>query len=242
MKRIHVIYLVLIVSVISLTGCMDVKDMSEDKSDLVAEYAAGVLLRYSDQYEHRLITKEQRAKGEQPQATSTAKASATPVATVTPESGIPSASQTGGQGASEGTQEPVPEVSLDEWYQLTGVQVTYDSCRFTKKYGSSQIRADKGQTLFVVTFALRNTSGGSRKANLMDRGNIRYTLDVDGSQYEPGISMLPNGGMNNLKTTIKKDKTEKAALIFRMDQNQASASSIVLSIKEGDKTASVKLK
>ncbi len=242
MKRIQVISLVLIVSVISLTGCMDVKDMSEDKADMVAEYAAGVLLRYSDQYEHRLITKEQRSREEQPQPTASAKASATPEVTATPESGMPSASQTGDQKASEETQEPVPEVSLDELYQLKGIQVAYDSCQFTKRYGNSQIRAEKGQTLFVVTFALMNTSGSSRKVNLMDRGNIRYTLDVDGSQYEPGISMLPNGGMNNLETTIKKKKTEKAVLIFRMDQKQASASSITLSVEEGDKRAGLKLR
>ena len=34
---------------VSLTGCMDsVKDLSDEKSDMVAEYSAGLLLRHSD--------------------------------------------------------------------------------------------------------------------------------------------------------------------------------------------------
>ena len=37
------------VMAVSLTGCMDsVKDLSDEKSDMVAEYSVGLLLRHSD--------------------------------------------------------------------------------------------------------------------------------------------------------------------------------------------------
>ena len=46
------------VMAVSLTGCMDsVKDLSDEKSDMVAEYSAGLLLRHSDSYSKRLVTK-----------------------------------------------------------------------------------------------------------------------------------------------------------------------------------------
>lgn len=238
MKHIRILSLLLIVSMISLTGCMNVKDMSEEKSGLVAEYAAGVLLRYSDQYEHRLITRDQlEDQG--------VEAPATPVAanpTETPAvSVVPDAPQTSGE-APEPTVEEVPEVSLDELYQLSGIEVSYDSCEFTKRYGNSEIRAEEGETLFVVTFALKNVSGAGKKVNLMDRREIQYTLDMDGNQYFPGISMLSNGGLAYLETTIKKGKTEKAVLIFRMDQERTAASSATLTIEEGSRKATVKLK
>lgn len=241
MKHKRILCLVLTVSVVSLTGCMGVKDMSEEQSDLVAEYAAGVLLRYSDKYERRLITKEQREKQDETEAEATPSPPvATPTATMAPES------TTGTEPTASGSDTPevtaVPEVSLDELYQLEGIKVSYDSCRFTKRYGSSQIRADKGQTLFVVTFALKNVSGAGKKVSLMDRRNITYTLDVDGSQYSPGINMLPNGGMDYLETSIAKGKTDKAVLIFQMDAGKQSASSMTLTIEEGNKRTGLKLK
>ena len=46
------------VMAVSLTGCMDsVKNLSDEKSDMVAEYSAGLLLRHSDSYSKRLVTK-----------------------------------------------------------------------------------------------------------------------------------------------------------------------------------------
>lgn len=241
MKRTRILCLILAVSVISLTGCMDVKDMSEEQSDLVAEYAAGVLLRYSDKYERRLITKEQHEKQDEAEVTASPPV-ATPPATPAPVTSAATEPTASASDASEATAEPVPEVSLDELYQLEGIKVSYDSCRFTKRYGSSQIRADKGQTLFVVTFALKNVSGAGKKVSLMDRRNITYTLDVDGSQYSPGINMLPNGGMDYLETSIAKGKTDKAVLIFQMDAGKQSASSMTLTIEEGNKRTSLKLK
>ena len=241
MKRNWILCFVLAVSVISLAGCAGVKDMTEEQSDLVAEYAAGVLLRYSDKYERRLITKDRRAAQEKEEGGPTA---SPPVATPTATSGAEATatSSRADSDSPEMTASPVPEVSLDDLYQLNGIKVSYDSCRFTKRYGSSQIRADKGQTLFIVTFALKNVSGAGKSVSLMDRRNITYTLDVDGSQYVPGISMLPNGGMDYLDTSIPKGKTEKAVLIFQMDDKKQSASSMTLTIEEGNKKSIVKLK
>lgn len=235
MKHIRILCLLLIVSMISLTGCMDVKDISEEKADLVAEYAAGVLLRYSDKYEHRLITKEQLARQG---AEDTAEPAETPAAAATAEA---TAAAAGGEEGQQPETTQVPEVSLDELYQLDGIQVSYDSCEFTKQYKNTEVRAEDGKTLFVVSFALKNTSGAAKKADLMDR-NIQYTLDVDGNQYFPGINMLPDGTLDYLETTIKKGKTKKAVLIFQMDQERTSASSVNLTVEEGNKKNSIKIK
>lgn len=235
MKHIRILCLLLIVSMISLTGCMDVKDISEEKADLVAEYAAGVLLRYSDQYEYRLITKEQQMRQEEQ---GTEEPSVTPAATDAAE---PVATDAGGEAGEQPAETQVPEVSPDELYQLDGIQVSYDSSEFTKQYKNTEVRAGQGETLFVVSFALKNTSGAAKKVNLMDR-KIQYTLDVDGNQYYPGINMLPDGTLDYLETTIGKGKTEKAVLIFTMDQERTSASNVNLTIEEGSKKTSIKIK
>lgn len=238
MRHGRVLCLVLIGLSISLTGCMDIKDLPEDKADLVAEYAAGVLLRYSDRYEHRLITKDQTG-GEQVDSSTATAPEAEPTPSEVPASESPVAAD-----GTTGTAEPtvVPEVTLDELYHLDGVQISYDSYEFTKRYGSTEIRAGQGETLLVISFHLKNTSDSEKKVNLMSRNRMDYTLDVDGSQYSPEITMLPNGGLNYYEDTIAKGKTETAVLVFKMAQERASASAISLAIEEDGSRTSVKLK
>ena len=241
MKRNRIVALIAILSMISLTGCMDMGNLTEEQSDLVAEYSAGVLLRYSDRYERRLITKEQLDKQgveiEDVLPTATAEATPTPVTDV-------STDETTADGSSEPEVTEVPGVPVNDFYHLDGVTVAYDSYQFVKKYESiSQIRADKGETLLIVTFLLNNTSGKTKNIDLMhNRTDISYTLDVDGSQYQPGIDILENGGMNNLSTKLKSGKKEKAVLIYRMDQAQKNASSITLTIAEGNQQSKVTLR
>ncbi len=225
-----------LVSVLAFTGCANVPELDEKQEALIAEYSAGVLLRYSEQYDKRLVTKEEN--GVEATATPTAMPVTSPTGTSAPQS----VNEPAVTAAAEETAEPVTETSLNELYRMKGIQVSYDSFRFTQKYGSSQIRADKGQTLLVVTFSLKNVSGATKKVNLMDGREITYTLDVDGSQYAPGINILSNGGMDHLDTTIAKGKKEKAVLIFQMDDARRQASSMSLTIKEHDRQTNLKLK
>lgn len=240
MKRNRIVALIAILSMITLTGCMDMSDLTEEQSDLVAEYSAGVLLRYSDRYERRLITKEQLEKQgeeiEEVSSTSTEEATPTSATDVSTDG-------TTTDGNSEPEVTEIPGVSVNDFYHLDGVTVAYDSYQFVDKYGTdSQIRADKGETLLVVSFSLKNTSGKTKNVSLLDRTDISYTLDVDGSQYEPGLNILENGGMNFLSTKLKSGKKEKAVLIYRMDQAQKNAASITLTIADGNQQSKVTLR
>lgn len=66
MRQIRFLCAVLAVSVLSLTGCADIKNLSEEQENEIAEYAAGVLLQNSDKYPYRLITKEEKEVTETP--------------------------------------------------------------------------------------------------------------------------------------------------------------------------------
>ena len=236
MKRNGIFILLTILSILSLTGCADLSDLTEEQSNLIAQYSAGVLLRYSDSYERRLITKEQlkkqgaeEAAPEQPETQTTPVASAVPIDTTTDEAASQKPAET-------------PGVTVNDFFQFDGVTVTYDSYRFASKYGSTQIRADEGETLLVVTFVLKNTTGKTKKLNLMKRTDISYQADVDGEQYQPGISMLENGGLNQLSTKLKAGEKEKAVLIYRMSRDKKDAASVVLTLSDKNRTAKVTLR
>lgn len=262
--------LALLAVVLILGGCMDVQDLTEKETGLVAEYSAGVLLRYSDEYERRLITKEQRteeaADVSAPDETSPA-VSATPAPTPLPDasgdpagSGKPAASEdsdTSGDSADAG--DPVPDaqpvqtdtskqISLNELYHIKGLDFSYQSYQFCDKYpkngnATSVITAGKDETLLVVRFRIRNKSGKKKKVSFGKRAQkISYVMTVDGNEYEPGLSILPNTGLNYLNTTIKKGAAEEAVLIYTMAAERRQADSITLQIKEGNNAVNIQLR
>ena len=49
-------------SAMLLTGCVDaMPELTAEQSDIIAEYAAGLLLKYSPRYEYRIVSEEELA-------------------------------------------------------------------------------------------------------------------------------------------------------------------------------------
>ena len=228
--------------VLSLCGCVNGPDISEEQSDLVAEYAAGVLLRYSNQYDRRLITKEQIEKENQKKnADSTAVPETTTAPSATPTPVPSSADEPVPDGSGTETQATEqPTVVLNEIYRVEGLDFSYQSYRFCKKY-NSQIKAEDGQILLVVEFNVKNQSGKKKKVSL-GKKKISYKLTVDNSEYQPSISILENMGLNYLDTTIPAGKSENAVLIFRMAEERKEATAISLDVEDGNRLSKLKLK
>ena len=233
MRQIRFLCAVLAVSVLSLTGCADIKNLSEEQENEIAEYAAGVLLQNSDKYPYRLITKKEK------EVTETPTPMPAPTSAAAQASDAPQESQP--EQTAAAPEDSKKEVSLDDLYHLKGVSVLYTSYRLADKYGSSQIRAEQGKKLLVAEFSLKNNSGAKKKVKLIDRRKITYQLNVDGTTYSPQISLLENQ-LDYLETVIAKGKSQKAVLVFQVDKNATNASSIDLSIEEGNNKTSVKMK
>ena len=231
MRQIRFLCAVLAVSVLSLTGCADIKNLSEEQENEIAEYAAGVLLQNSDKYPYRLITKEEKEVTETP---TPMPATPTPTSSDAPQESQP-------EQTAAAPEDSKKEVSLDDLYHLKGVSILYTSYCLADKYGSSQIRAEQGKKLLVAEFSLKNNSGAKKKVKLIDRRKITYQLNVDGTTYSPQISLLENQ-LDYLETVIAKGKSQKAVLVFQVDKNATNASSIDLSIEEGNNKTSVKMK
>ncbi len=228
----RVILLCLCVGIFGLTGCAENKNLTEEQQDIIAEYSAGILLRYDDSYSQRLEAEEpipEETSGEQP-------APATP--TPTPET------QTGESG---GTEEVVTEneVPLEKLYGVDGFKVTYKSykiCReYPKKADMYMITAPEGYRLFVVRCQVKNTTTKTLKVNLMKR-KIGYPLTIDGEEYAPTIAIQKNGGLNNLKTTLKANASEEAILVYNVPDTLKKLSSAAVKVKDGDRVSTIQIK
>ncbi len=245
MKRKSLGILLTLAVMLSLVGCASVPDISDEQADLIAEYSGGILLRYSDRYDLRLVTSDEDGDGMEDSV-------ATPAPSGEPEaspeaSPTPTASSEPAQTV-ESSEEPQvterPTVSVNDIYGIDGLDFSYVSSETTKTYPKNSkdvtMTADKDGELFVVTFNVKNTSKSDIKVDLTGR-QITYELNVDGAKIAPSISILDNGGLNYLMTTIKAGKTEKAVLIFNLDKTSVQTQDKQLEISEGDKLAVIKM-
>ena len=240
--------------VMMLVGCAELPNITDQQENLVAEYAGGVLLRYSGKYALRLVKNDADEDGVEDSVTDVASGAA---ATVEPmaspdASASPSpASATADPNASEApevsmTPEPTeePTISLDDLYHIKGLKFTYVSSAYGNRYPSSddaiEITAPADKVLYIVNFKIKNTGNKAVRVNLTGRP-FHYELNVGGDTALPTLSLLPNGGLNYLMTTIRPGKTEKASLIFNLDRDKRGTKGNTLSITEGEKTAVIDL-
>ena len=256
--------------VFSLTGCVEGPQLSEEQENLVAEYAGGVLLRYSNKYDLRLVRNDADEDGvedggsvasgaaaeeqEGSTAEDTSEATPAPEAEVSPDPAeSPDAeSTTEPESAPEAepgaTESPVeteePSVSLDELYGIDGLSFSYKGAKFTRRYPEDSddivISPDYGQILYVVSFNVKNTSSKTVRVNLTERA-FHYELGIGGDTVLPTISLLPNGGLNYLMTRIGAGQTEEAVLIFNVDKSRRNEKEKTLTITEGDKSVVIEL-
>ena len=245
MRKNYIGILPVIALSLALVGCGDVPDLSEKQSDLIAEYSGGVLLRYSNRYDLRLVTADQDGDGVEDGLE-------TPIPSETPqepeESETPATASPAIETVAPTEEEPepteVPTVPLNDIYGISGLDFSYSKAEFTDSYPKNDddviISAGDGEKLYVMTFKVKNTSGSDVAVDLTSR-QINYELSVAGGKIAPTISLLPNGGLNFLMTTVKAGKSEDAILIFKVDKAASSSKEISLTVSEGDKTATLDL-
>ncbi len=247
--------------VMMLVGCAELPDITDQQGNLVAEYAGGVLLRYSSKYAYRLVKNDADEDGVEDSATDAASgAAATMEPLASPEASASPSPEPGASAGPDATSDPnaseapeesvapepteEPSVSLDELYHIKGLKFSYVSSSYSNRYPSSddaiEITAPADKVLYIVNFKVKNTGSKAIRVNLTGRP-FHYELSVGGDTALPTLSLLPNGGLNYLMTTIKPGKTEKASLIFNLDRDKKGTKGNTLSITEGEKTAVIEL-
>lgn len=199
MKKIKILG-ILAMSAVMLTGCVDsMPDMTAEQSDIVAEYAAGLLLKYSPNFDYRLVSDDELAAA-LAQQKALEEAEALETATVQESSEEASEEQTQEQASipQEETQqstesaEQIVQGGLDADTDLAvelgldeGISLRYQSFEICDSYpqntsGFSGIDARQGRKLIVMHFDLENPSDETADCNLYDY-SLRLRININQS-------------------------------------------------------------
>lgn len=241
MKKLVLIMLFL--AMLSLTGCIHEYQLSEEATDVVAEFMAGTLLEHDENYETKLLDQKELegAKAEDKE-----EADSSGEENSKDESSQESATDVKEPEDNEDISEPERDYTITEVIGAKGFNITYNSYKLCNVYPEDETNAYfsltplEGNQLFVASFTVENTSKKEKRLDLR-KSKVDYQLDINvGTIYKPLLTLLENN-LKYIDMSIGGGKKEEVLLIFEVSKD-TQMEDINLIISNGGKTEIIDIK
>ena len=210
--------LMLSTCVFLLAGCNDVKDLTDDETKLIAEYAAGLLLEYDVNYVDR-IEEGDKAAQEMTEEASTEQDDTQEV-TAEEQSEEDTEDNTSAEEGIVGSEGDIAKIA-----GIAGVSVSLKDYQIVDRYPETKeedtlvdVEAADGYKLLVIRFKVRNTTEDVVNVSLIDK-QLEYHIVCNGvDTAEPMLTILMND-LGTLETSIQPGEEQEAVLLFQISDN-----------------------
>lgn len=255
---------VLAISAVMLTGCIDsMPEMTSDESDMVAEYAAGLLLKYSPNYNYMLVSEDelaaalnQRALEEMVPETQTEQETEDEASEEKTQEQEVSKEETPAEEKSEDAAEETPiQTLVDSGTDLImelglaeSVSLRYQSFEICDSYpqntsGYSGIDAAEGGKLLVMHFDLENDTDEKVDCQLFDYSlQVRVTVNDSVTKRAEDTPMLPDDMISFDGTLEAGEKTDVVAVAQIEEMSDSDIASLALQISTSNGSCSIKIR
>ncbi len=240
MKKIFT-YLIICISSIMLCGCTEYPGIKDSDMDLVAEYAAGLLLEHSQTRDNRLmdveeamlIFEEEKQEEIEKEPEEEIKEEEEPV-TEPEEPKQPDTPVTDNTEVPEETTYPVNNVMGME---LLSVQFNGYEIKDSYPDGSGAffaLDAGAGNKLLVAKVILTNNTDGSVDINMLDT-NVSFKMSLDGNGYKFALSTMLLDDLSTYTGTLSAGSSAEFVLISEWNEEAiANITNPTLYIKNGE--------
>lgn len=233
MKKLAALGLVLVL-VFSMTGCGNDISLNKQENDLVAEYIAGVMLKYSYvnewEYQKLKISQSQyKSHSSTSQNDQNVQQPTNPVTgTQTPTAG----NQTGNQNTGGNTADTM--TAMASALGLAGVQISYQQYVVDNRYPTGDVigyvPANAGCQIVAVEFTLKNNTGSEVIANTKSSGVI-LKMNVNEKTITQSATLLKNDLTELDEVKIGAGAAYTAVTIFQVPEAiAADLSNMTLSV------------
>ncbi|MDE7266591.1 MAG: hypothetical protein K2N89_03905 [Lachnospiraceae bacterium] len=255
---------VLAMAVVMLTGCIDsMPEMTSDQSDMVAEYAAGLLLKYSPNYNYMLVSDDelaaalnQRALEEQMLAAETQQENEEETdEEKTQEQQTLDAETPMEETSEEAVQETPVQMLVDSSTDLVmelglaeQVSLRYQSFEICDSYpkdakGYSGIDAAEGKKLLVMHFDLENDTADKVDCQLFDYSmRLRVTINDSVTRSAEDTTLLPDDMLSYSGTLETGEITDVIAIAQIEEMSDSDIASLIIQISSSDSSCSIKIR
>lgn len=178
-----------------MTGCGEMPNLTQEETELISEYAVGVLLKYDTAHGRRLVDTTGYVLEEEPE-----EPVEEPEEEEQPESEEPVVVD-----VSQDEEETQPTASsVEQYYGIPNIMITYQGCEIADSYPPTgegdtlffSMDATQGMQLLVLKFSAQNLSGEDQTLNMLGYG-ATFRVSVNG---EPSKGALATMLVNDMQT------------------------------------------
>ena len=169
-----------IVASLLVTGCGAMPDLTQEETELISEYAVGVLLKYDKSHGSRLVDTSAYDTVEEAEM---------------PEE-VPDTTEIVDVSQDEDVTEPSVS-SVEEYYGIPNVAIQYTGYELTDSYPSIgegeelffSMDATPGTQLLVLKFSVLNTGNEDQLMNMLGYG-ARFRVSVNGEASNGALATM----------------------------------------------------
>lgn len=217
-----------------LAGCGEI-ELTDSENDMVAEYAATLLLKYSNIYSPKL----------QDEVIETVPEPVIPVVnpSVPTNSSDTQNPQSGQNGSTPSETAAVSTKSLSEALDIAseGFQIEYTGYEMTASYPKAEnayfiMTAANNKSLLVLKFDITNTSGEERECNVLSKQQTYRCRINENERFGSQLTMLLDD-LSSYKEIFAAGETKQAVLIFQVpSEYEGTIEKLDLTIKGEDES------
>lgn len=228
--------LVIFISVLALlfTGCMKAYPLTEEETDIVAEYMAGLLLAKDKNYSLSLLSYDE-VKELSNQATTNTKEE--PIEETDKDNVLDNESEINSLDKTNSLSEVIGNKNFE--IQFTGYKLadTYPEDETNRVFS---IDPRKGNQLLIVNFTLENLNNKDMTIDL-SKEKIQYQLKINGENiYKPLLVLLENN-LQYINMKIAANSKIPTVLIFELEKD-TDLSKISLLVSNNSKSKEIEFK
>lgn len=202
MKKVNV-FLGIMAAALLTTGCGVMPNLTQDETELISEYAVGVLLKYDTAHGRRLVdTSGYVLETEEPEVEEPVEE---PIQEEQPEPEIEEQEPVEVVDVSQDEEETQPTASsVEQYYGIPNIMITYQGCEMADSYPPAgegetlffSMDATQGKQLLVLKFTAQNLTGEDQTMNMLGYG-ATFRVSVNG---EPSKGALATMLVNDMQT------------------------------------------
>lgn len=220
--------LILSLCAMFLVGCEKVVDLTDEETQLIAEYAAELLLKYDINYVDRIDEGNQKAEemsSESLESTMNGEITTEVITdnTATEEATMEQGAEIDLEDAKSeedtiiGTQKDIAAIA-----GIEGAKITFREYSVVDKYPTTGEQSDflfldasEGYRLLVLHFDVENTTSDILPVSLIDKG-LEYRIVCNGTKAANSMLTILMDDLGTLDTKVEPDTPQEAVLIFQI--------------------------
>lgn len=233
-KRISSVGLIIMLASGLLAGCAKKVELTEEEQDLVAEYAAQIVLKHDKNYNSKLkeVETEETVKED----------SSDKPSDITDDNNIETVSDDNIH-----TDNANNAASLSDAFGFTGLTIEYTGYQVVDSYPQTSdmafvLNPTGDMKLLILKFNVKNNTDSTVDVNMMPVETVLKSVVNDNSKYNALVTLLMDG-LNTFSGPVNAGESQELVLAFHTPfQDDGSIESLSLQVSKDGSTSIFDLK